>query len=219
MKTVYFIRHGQTQFNRDKRLQGWRDSPLTDQGREHARHVAGALTPFGIRSALVSPLGRAMETAEIIRSELNLSLEPFPALREVSFGDFEGNTLPELDEKFPGQWRARTADKWGFCPPGGEANKDAVPRAREVVQRIEAYPGPEPLLIVAHFAINRLVFSLLAGIESDDTVRIDVPHTVIYRAQKQNGAWELSHTGTEKSEEVFQPGWLIQHDPHKPMGG
>ncbi len=220
-KTVYFVRHGETLFNRDKRLQGWIDSPLSERGQQQAMDVAKALRSLnpGIRAAYVSPLGRARQTAEIYRRELGISLETTESLKEVSFGDFEGNTLPELDEKFPGQWRARQADKWNYRPPGGEANRDAVPRAKEVVRRIESHPDGEPLLIIAHFAINRLVLSLLAGITPDETIKMDVPHESIYQARHENGRWRIRYLLLKEKEKGFQEGWLIQYVPENlPMG-
>ncbi|MEW6234111.1 MAG: histidine phosphatase family protein [Candidatus Omnitrophota bacterium] len=220
MKTVYFVRHGETLFNREKRLQGWRDSSLSEQGKEQARIVAEAVSALSINRAIVSPLGRAQETAEIIRAKTGLATENDPHLREVSFGDFEGHTLPELDVKFPGMWEARMADKWNYRPPGGEANKDAIARAAVVIRRIEEQKDGEALLVIAHFAINRIIFSLLADIEPDEIVRINVPHCAIYRAQKENGEWRLSYLDAERADQGFQPGWLIQYVPENlPTGG
>ncbi|MDX9753809.1 MAG: histidine phosphatase family protein [bacterium] len=219
MKTVYFVRHGETLFNQQKRLQGWNDSPLSPQGEQHARHVSRVIAELNLRRALVSPLGRARQTAEIIQQEAGIVFEVDPNLREVSFGDFEGKTLPELDIHFPGMWAARMADKWNYCPPNGEANKDAVPRARSVLAKIEQLSSQDPLLIIAHFAINRIILSLLAAVAPEDTVRINVPHGVIYRARAANGHWRISYLEAETPERGFVDGWLWQDDPHKPMGG
>ncbi|MGI6454624.1 MAG: histidine phosphatase family protein [bacterium] len=210
MKTVYFVRHGETLFNQQRRLQGWRDSPLSDRGVEQVRRVARALKRLEIHEALISPLGRARQTAAIICEELGICSFETPDLREVSFGDFEGNTLEELDIRFPGMWAARTADKWNFRPPGGEANRDAVPRARAVVKKIEEMPSDRILLVVAHFAINRIVLSRLAGIEPEETIIMNIPHEVIYRAQGGNSNWEISHLDVRENHQDFQPGWLTE---------
>lgn len=219
MKTIYFVRHGQTQFNLEKRLQGWNDSPLSSQGEEQAQKVAQILAPLGIQRAWVSPLGRARQTASIIQDFLPIEIEPVDELREVSFGDFEGNTVAELDEKFPGQWEKRQADKWNYRPPGGEANKDAVSRAQQVVQRIDDWSHSEPLLIVAHFAINRILLSLLAGLTTEETVKMNVAHCTIYRAMLQNHHWTLSYKDAESPHGDFREGWIRQDDPTYPMGG
>lgn len=219
MKTIYFVRHGETRFNQENRLQGWNDSPLSETGEVQVQRVARALVPLGIRHALMSPLGRAKQTASLIQKELGISLEPISELREVSFGVFEGHRLDQLSEKFPGLWEQRQADKWNYCPPEGEANKDAVPRAKDVVRRIESWPENEPLLIVAHFAINRIILSLLAGLEPDEIVRMDVPHLAIYRAQRENGCWLLSYKMAESPNGEFESGWLLQENVAKQIGG
>ena len=219
MKTAYFIRHGETLFNRDKRLQGWLDSPLSEKGRSQARILARALQPLGIPRAWASPLGRARETAEIVCREMGIAYENLDALREVSFGDFEGKTLPELDIYFPGQWAARQADKWNYCPPGGEANKDAVPRALEMARRLENQPDGNPALIIAHFAINRLILAALIGLPPRETMEMNVPHDVIYRAQRENGPWRIGYWLAGESDRGFHPNWLIQKKPENlPIG-
>ena len=148
-----------------------------------------------------------------------IEIETDDYLREVSFGDFEGNTLPELDRLYPNQWEARQADKWNYRPPNGESNKDAVPRAQKIVDRIERVLDDEPLLIVAHFAINRILLALLAGIEPDMLVQMNVPHDVIYRARNENCAWRIEYLMARESEEGFQKGWLLQPKPENlPMG-
>lgn len=219
MKTVYFVRHGETRFNRERRLQGWNDSPLSETGEEHARRMARALSSLGIQTAWISPLGRARQTASIIQAELGIAVESMPELREVSFGLFEGNTIDRLDELFPGMWEQRQADKWNYRPPEGEANKDAVPRALEVVRSIEEWKNPDPILIVAHFAINRIVLALLAGLEPEETIRMDVPHMTLYRAEQANGTWRISYKNVDSPENGFCPGWLRQDDPARPLGG
>jgi broad specificity phosphatase PhoE len=220
MKTTYFVRHGETRFNQEKRLQGWRDSPLSDRGREQVRIVAQLLKPLGLSRAWISPLGRALETAEILQRELNLSLETLSALREVSFGDFEGFTLPEIDRLFPGLWQTRQANKWSYRPPGGESNQEATPRAVEVANRIDSLPDQEPILIIAHFAINRLILAALAGLTPDETMNQNVPHDVVYRAQKQDCKWQIAYLSSSESQKGFQSNWLLQIQPENlPMGG
>ena len=173
--------------------------------------MARALAPLGIRRAWVSPLGRAQQTARIHAEELGIEWETLEALREVSFGDFEGKTLPELEEAYPGMWQARRLDKWNYRPPGGESNRDAVERALEVVQRIVDLEEDAPRLIIAHFAINRIVIALLAEMEPELTMEMNVPHEVIYRVQKQGERWDVGYRYADGSDGMeFQSGWLVQ---------
>lgn len=220
MKTIYFVRHGQTEFNLQKRLQGWRDSPLSENGVEQVKRVAKAVEQLDAVKGFASPLGRAQQTAGIIRDEISFDFEALDDLREVSFGDFEGNTLPELDVKFPGEWEKRQNNKWTYCPPGGEANTDAVERGRRAADRFSNEAEDGPVLVIAHFAINRIIFSLLAGIEPDEIIQINVPHEVIYRAQNNGAGWEVSYWDIREGRTAFKPGWIIQLKPeNQPMGG
>ncbi len=220
MKTVYFVRHGQTNFNKERRLQGWRDSELSEEGIAQAKGIAKSLLAFEIGEAIASPLGRAMQTAVYIRNALQIPITTTDDLREVSFGLWEGNTLPQLEEKWPGEWAKRQADKWNYRPPGGEANKDAVYRAQRVKEWIETHNHSKPMLVVAHFAINRIVLSLLAGIEPEDTVRMDVPHEVIYRVKKLDQGWQIGYCDLRKKMKEFEEGWIEQARPENlPTGG
>lgn len=220
MKTIYFVRHGQTEFNLEKRLQGWRDSPLSQEGIEQVKRVAKAVRQLDAVQGFASPLGRAQQTAQIIREQVSFDFEALDDLREVSFGDFEGNTLPELDVKFPGEWEKRQNEKWTYCPPGGEANCDAVQRGQSAIERFSKAAENGPVLVVAHFAINRIAFSLLAGVEPDETIQINVPHEVIYRAQDNGHGWQVSYWDARESGPTFQPGWITQIKPeNQPIGG
>lgn len=213
VKTVYFVRHGQTEWNLQKRLQGHLDSPLSPLGQEQA-HQVGQVFPWdGVRQAWVSPLGRARQTAEIMAQDRPVEIHLFDELREVSFGELEGNTLDEIELQFPGHWAERQANKWSYRPPGGESNADALPRAQEMVRRIEAFPESEPLLIVAHFAINRLMLCELLQQPPEVCMRMNVPHGMIYRATQENSEWRLHHMDALKQENEFQPGWIEQVRP------
>lgn len=165
---------------------------------------------MGLKRAWASPLGRARQTADIHKNALGLDVEYLDDLREVSFGDFECHTLDQLEEKYPGEWAKRQADRWNYRPPGGESNKDAVPRARRVAERIGLWSEPEPLLIVAHFAINRLVIAELAGVSPGETMVMNVPHEVIYRLSQNGIGWNIDHKHTLRVAHGFQAGWIKQ---------
>lgn len=119
------IRHGQTDWNAIRRLQGQKDIPLNDFGRQQAvgngkllAHLLGEqATDFDY---VASPLGRTRETMELMRAAMGLDPLAYRTddrLIEVSFGDWEGQTLPELKKEFPDRVKARKANKWDFIPP------------------------------------------------------------------------------------------------------
>jgi broad specificity phosphatase PhoE len=132
LPTVYFIRHGQTEWNVAGRLQGHRDIPLNAHGQTQAAHCGEILrdlfahhgrdpADFGYVS---SPLGRARETMALARPALGLPAEGFAVderLAEISFGEWEGFTIAQLHERDPTHIAQREHDKWNFVPPGGES--------------------------------------------------------------------------------------------------
>ena len=173
---IIFVRHGETDWNRAARLQGQRDIPLNALGRRQAarngRALAGLLaaSPW---SAVASPLQRATETMEIVRIAAGQPHLPFrtdPLLRELSYGDWEGLTLPELAIRDPDGARGREADKWGYVPPAGESYEVA---ARRVVTWLGTLLGPT--LVVAHGGILRILLHHFAGQPSHDAPHLAAP--------------------------------------------
>jgi probable phosphoglycerate mutase len=132
--TVYYIRHGQTEWNVTGRLQGRHDVPLNARGRVQAAHcgviLRDLLTRDGRRPAdltyVSSPLGRACETMALLRPELSLPADGYATeerLAEIAFGEWEGFTIAQLHERDPVRIAQREHDKWNFVPPDGESYK------------------------------------------------------------------------------------------------
>jgi probable phosphoglycerate mutase len=139
--TVYYIRHGETDWNVAGRLQGHRDIPLNDKGRGQAAHCGEILRDLFAREGrdpanldfVSSPLGRATETMELLRPALGLASDGYriePRLIELSFGDWEGSTIALLHQNDPVRISQREHDKWHFVPPGGESYEMVSARMR-----------------------------------------------------------------------------------------
>lgn len=153
------VRHGETDWNRDGRLQGRTDIPLNDTGRAQARALAEQLAePLGdVPWAAVtsSPLSRARETAQIIADRLGLDLlAPHDDLVERHFGEAEGGNLAELTARYPNGER-----------PGQEPWEDLVARGAGALRRLRAEHGDVPLVVVAHGTLLRATVEGLAGVE------------------------------------------------------
>jgi probable phosphoglycerate mutase len=129
---LYYIRHGETDWNREGRLQGQRDIPINTNGRAQARRCGEVLRELFARAAVdaarldfvASPLGRARETMQLARGALGLdptSYRTDARLAEVSFGAWEGCTTEELRAHAPDAVAARESDKWNFTPPQAES--------------------------------------------------------------------------------------------------
>jgi broad specificity phosphatase PhoE len=129
--TIYYIRHGETEWNALGRLQGVRDIPLNELGRKQsvqAGHILADLLKRDDHRAssipfVASPLGRARQTMKLMRGTLHLPLPGYAIddrLREIGYGEWEGSTLAEMQAKDPDLFARRQVDKWTVAPPGGE---------------------------------------------------------------------------------------------------
>jgi broad specificity phosphatase PhoE len=169
---LIFLRHGQTAYNFEGRLQGQRDVPLDGKGREQAaaigRFLGGRLSPdiARLESAngfWASPLERARQTMEIAREAMGLGAQPYhldARLLELSFGEWEGMTWDQIDVAYPGAIRARDADKWNYIPPGGESYA-------QLTERIRAWLAERDhdAFVVSHGGVARALMTLLGGID------------------------------------------------------
>lgn len=140
--TIYFIRHGQTEWNAAGRFQGTQDIPLNEIGHEQAIRsgelLADILKSDGHHAGKIpfvsSPLGRARQTMELVRGELGVAPHGFELddrLREIGYGHWEGSTLIEMKKSHPELFAEREQDKWGVSPPGGESYASVMLRMRD----------------------------------------------------------------------------------------
>jgi probable phosphoglycerate mutase len=162
---LYYVRHGETAWNAEGRLQGHLDSDLTAAGRAHADQSADILRDLIGRDGrklddfdyVASPLGRAQTTMRRLRAALGLDPERYrldARLAEVSYGRWDGFTFPELRLREQEGLAARERDKWNYAPPDGESYADLLARVRawhETVMRdsvVVAHGGTARALMV-----------------------------------------------------------------------
>ncbi len=170
---IVFVRHGETSYNAESRLQGQRDIPLNGKGREQASAVgrslrgemAGELARLDAAGAFyASPLQRTRQTMELARAAMGLPPERYhlcATLKELTFGDWEGLTWPEVEARDAAAARAREADKWNFAPPRGESYAMLVERLRPW---LAARQGD--CFVASHGGVARAFMFLLAGASS-----------------------------------------------------
>lgn len=174
--TVYFIRHGETDWNAEARLQGERDVPLNAVGRRQAtevgQHIRRLRGDFGTLDYVSSPLMRTRETMALLRGTLGLPDEDVrfdDRLREIAFGAWEGKTWPEIRASDAALVRERDADRWNFAPPGGESYAGAAERVKQFLDTLE-----RDAVIVAHGGIARVMLVLLAGHSGQSVVQLPI---------------------------------------------
>ena len=163
MARWFLVRHGETVWNAEGRVQGHLDSSLTDAGLENARRMAARLTSVGFAAAYASDLGRAQETLSIMLNGRSLPTQTLSELREKSYGSWEGSTFQEIQERYPEQYDRLFQDDVEFAPPGGESDEDLARRIDGLAERLRlAHPGDEDILLLAHGgSLRALLVSLL----------------------------------------------------------
>ncbi len=168
---LIFLRHGETAYNAEHRLQGQRDIPLNQRGRDQARAVGKALRGRidaeierleAARAFVASPLVRARETMEIARAAMGLPPASYSldaALKELSFGAWEGLAWPEIEARDPKGVRTRRTNKWIFVPPRGESYAMLADRLRPWLGGLTG-----DAFVVSHGGVARVLMHLIAGV-------------------------------------------------------
>ncbi|WP_285907265.1 histidine phosphatase family protein [Pseudodesulfovibrio pelocollis] len=164
MTTFYCLRHGQTDWNQQSRIQGRTDTTLSDAGRDMARTWAQSLPQGMFTMILTSPLARAVETAHILNERLGLPLHTDPGLVEQDWGQWTGLTKAELMAQ-----RAKVAAQekrgFSFTPPGGESRDAVLMRACDALIGFTAAHPRASVLVVTHHGVLKCLAYALSGLD------------------------------------------------------
>jgi len=169
LRRLILLRHGQTDYNVDGRMQGHLDSNLTAEGHDQAAAAAPVLAELAPDRVISSDLRRAVDTAEVVAAACGLPVKFDARLRETHLGHWQGRTVAEIDRDYPGaiaEWRSDPA----WAPPGGESRIAVVARSRPVVDELEAEfadARSETVLLVAH---GGMIAGLVTGL-------MELPHS------------------------------------------
>jgi len=191
---LYFARHGETDWNRERRLQGQHDIPLNALGRTQASHCGVILRdllgrngrPISEYDYVSSPLGRARATMELIRAEIDLDPDGYRTdarLMEMSFGRWEGFTFAELQAREAAALEERERDKWGFVLPGGESYAQLVVRVRAWYETVG-----RDTVVSAHGGVCRALMAHLGLAPPEAASMGDIRQGVVYVFEGRNMA-------------------------------
>jgi len=187
---IYFIRHGETDWNAEARFQGQKDIPLNDRGRAQARRNGEVLRDL-IKAEefdfVASPLGRTRETMEIVRTAMGLDPARYrldERLRVLSFGEWEGRTVRDLEVAEVELWARRQADKWHFQPKGGESYHLLSERVRRWSVEID-----RPTVVVSHGGVNRALRAILTDMDLNELAASAVPQDKIMIVEGDRLHW------------------------------
>ena len=186
MPILYFVRHGETDFNIEQRLQGQYETSLNVRGRMQARECGALLNDLFTREQrqsqdyayMSSPLQRARETMQLARATLGLDPSAYEVddrLMEISYGEWEGSTLPEIEARDPQLLAQREEDKWGFKPPGGECYRDVAARVGAWYATVT-----RDTVVVAHGGVARALMANFNILPEEEAAHADIAHGVVY---------------------------------------
>jgi broad specificity phosphatase PhoE len=190
---IYFVRHGETDWNAERRIQGQADTDVNDRGRTQAarngRVLRGLISEPTRFDWVASPLRRTRETMEIVRGRLDLEIGGYrtdPVLMEVNFGDWQGLTMAEVEAREPGILARRAAGKWEFLPPGENAESYAMlcARMRQWLSTVS-----KPTLCVTHGGNMRTLFHMIGGMEGDAAAALDIPQDRVLKLADGRLRW------------------------------
>jgi broad specificity phosphatase PhoE len=186
MPVLYYVRHGETDYNRQGRLQGRRDTSLNAHGRRQAAEcgvLLGDLFARDHRQAqdlkyVSSPLKRARETMGILRATLGLQAHHYEIdarLMEIAYGEWEGLTLQEIERRNASVLSARERDKWDFAPPGGESYRELADRIGNWYKSLTA-----DTVVAAHGGGVRALMAISNIVSEEQATHAQIAQGVVY---------------------------------------
>jgi broad specificity phosphatase PhoE len=189
---ILLLRHAETDWNRERRFQGWRDIPLSPTGREQAESAARLLAASPLAAVWSSPLSRARETAALIAAPHKLTVHEADAFKEMGFGEWEGLTRDEVRERFPDAHRAWAETPHDAAWPGAETLGAVRARALAGLDELrEAHQG-QTVCLVSHGITSRILILEALGLGLDRL-------------------WSLGLSSTGISELEFRDDWTALH--------
>ena len=187
---LFFVRHGETSWNREGRLQGQHDIPLNDLGRAQAEEAGRRLVTLTDPKQVpwhVSPLSRTVETAQLARREIGLPDDDFlrdDRLKELAFGRWEGLTWKEVRQSDPQRAAQREKDKWLTVPPEGESYQLLSQRLAPWLASVSG-----DLVVVAHGGVARVLLHDVAGVAPHEAAEIDIWQGRVLVLEKGRYEW------------------------------
>lgn len=162
LKTTFgLLRHAQTEWNVQKRIQGHKDSPLTAEGAAAAREWGKSLREQGWSQILASDLGRVRETVENLQAFLDIPVQFDPLLREQDWGVWTGYTIVELENEHGKALAEQVHKGWNFCPPSGESRQSVYERANQALcEAAKHWPGKKILVVCHEGVLKALIYKL-----------------------------------------------------------
>lgn len=158
MVILHITRHGQTEWNLEKRMQGWLDSPLTEIGEKSAIALGKRLESIPFQAVYTSPSGRTMETTKLICQKRKIPIISAEQLKEINAGEWQGLTADEIQAIFPTQYKMYYEDAANYYSQQGENFHEVLQRSLSLISTIQKnYKEDEHVLLVTHAVVKKLL--------------------------------------------------------------
>lgn len=188
---IYIVRHGQTQWNTESRMQGALDSPLTQEGIRAAHALKEKIKDLDLDAIYTSPQGRALTTAQILRGDRDLDLVQDPDLRELSVKIWEGRVFDQVKKTHPQDLHRYLKEPQNYHPPGEENYYDLMDRARSFLNRLKAQDHKN-VLVVSHGVTINALLNVMEGISVEDFWKKPlVLGTELSLVEEKDGAYQV----------------------------
>ena len=190
---VYVVRHGQTAWNLEEVFRGRMDIPLDETGKKEV-HLAGeALKDETLHAIYSSPLSRSMETAENIAKFQNINVEPLEAIVDISYGEWEGVRLEEVQKKYPDLYALWLNEPHKVTFPNGESLEAVRVRVMDAINHLIEKHENENIALVAHRVPNKVICCSLLGIDPSNFWRIQQDTASTNLFTYKDGQWIISY--------------------------
>ena len=203
--TIYLVRHGESELNRDKRISGQLDPPLSREGMRESLALAEQFRGVRLTAIYTSALMRAIETARPTAFAHGLPIYPRKALNELHLGVLQGRHRDDRDPEARSLWEERKKDKIHYRVPGGETFAELSERVIRCLDEILAAEAGGTILIVGHRATNRALFGTLLNWPEEQWLSLNFRHKYLYEittgAQPQLATIRLNgnHAGVKSA--------------------
>jgi broad specificity phosphatase PhoE len=184
---LVLVRHGQSTWNREHRIQGQLDPPLSPEGVRQAELLGQRLAPRRFAAFYASDLARAMETAELIGASIGQAPTPDQSLREIFLGDWEGLTTSQIAERFPEAWAAWVEEPDWDVVPGGEGAALFEARIAGAIDRIVQRHPDSDVLVVTHGGVIQVALHRIVGQASRGLFPFKIQNASISLIEKRSG--------------------------------
>ena len=189
---LILVRHGESTWNAEHRIQGQLDPPLSDEGLRQAGHLAVRLAKRKFVGFYSSDLTRARQTAGAVAARIGQEPELDPGLREVYLGEWEGLHTAELAERYPAAWESWTVEPSWDLVPGGEGGREFEARVNGTLDRIIALHPHGDVLVVTHGGVIQVALHRIVGRPSQGLFPFRIQNTSISVIEKRSGRFVIS---------------------------